>query len=155
MDLGLDDLEHVHERYETDLGEYAKGLVSTPVAGDPPGYWTTLSISPEGATEIRHNTVASIYTGLRVLVGEFPLLEDTDVMPVKIATETKPIIAAYLLAAHLQYDTIGGWARRKEVKQQLAERMDVTYGTFQEYVARARRKAMEYRIGGAAQPHWV
>lgn len=99
--------------------------------------------------EMEERNQARIYAGLRTLVGPIPLLDDRDVVPVKVATAGKPFITLYLYMAHRDYyHEIGWYGRNPKGRLELAKAIEVAPQTIQKYLARAVKEIRELKVGG-------
>lgn len=88
-----------------------------------------------------------LYAGLRALIGDIPILDDRDIVPVAVAADGKPAIATYLYAVHRRYysDVVGS---DSPGRRELAEQLDITTKTVQKYLSRTVRRIEERKVGG-------
>lgn len=96
-----------------------------------------------------------LYAGLRALIGDIPLLDDRDIVPVVVAADGKPAMATYLFAVHREYYIDEGWWGDSPGRTELAEQLDVTPKTVQKYISRTARRIDEKRIGGRGGPFQI
>lgn len=143
MDERYDPFDSVYHIYSGTNGECASGSV-----GDDYGVLTGDGelIKMEGYIP------AKIYAALRALYGDVPLVDDRQVVPIKIAVAGKPAIATYQYMAHYQYyDDFGtGYNSGKE---EIADLVGVSDSTMKKYLRRIARQAMDIRIQGTLDRH--
>jgi hypothetical protein len=91
-----------------------------------------------GSSAVRPNgRRVRLFVALCSLLGELPLLDSSDVVPVRVAAAGKPEIAAYLTAVHEDLHQVA-----------IANVIGVSLDTVSAYNGRVLRKAGERKIAG-------
>ena len=139
-----DEFTRTYDVFECSDGECAAGAIGDRYIDLT--YWVRTSSGE--LIEMEGNHQARVYAGLRALLGDIPLLEDREVVPVDVAIKGKPMITTYLFAAHTGYYRGLGWGRRGQGRRELAKTIGVRPDTIQKYLRRISKKAEEKRIDG-------
>ncbi|MDS0477920.1 hypothetical protein [Natrinema sp. 1APR25-10V2] len=104
----------------------------------------------EESTRVLYDRRARVYAALYVMLGPIPLLDDRDVIPVKVAAAGKPAMAAYLFANH-GGDYYSESERKYEVYQKVGSALGIGGTTVKKYHRRVLRDVQDKRVGGIAR----